>query len=268
MRFYLYFLCVALLCAGALSLSSCTSTKQIAYFQDIRSGENQLQTAAASEIRIRPKDKISIMINSKDPLLADLFNLPIVSRQIGNSGFNASQGLSGYTVNSEGKIDFPVVGEIHVAGRTREEIASLIKDRLIMDNLIKDPIVTVEYLNLTVAVLGEVSKPGRYALDKDNVTLLDALGLAGDLTIYGKRENIRVLREENGMQQVYVVDLCSANQLYASPAFYLRQNDVVYVEPNNTRANQSTVNGNNVRSTSFWISLTSLLVTITVLFVK
>lgn len=140
---------------------------------------------------------------------------------------------------------------------------------MIERNLVKDPVVTVEFLNLTVSVLGEVSSPGRYNIDRDQITLLDALSMAGDLTIFGKRDEVLVMREvQDGRQQVYRVNLCSANDLYNSPVYYLQQNDVVYVEPNSMRARQSTVNGNNVRSASFWMSLASLLTTITVLFVK
>lgn len=123
--------------------------------------------------------------------------------------------------------------------------------------------VTVDFMNLYYQVLGEVAKPGRYAIDKDAVTILDAIGTAGDLTIYGRRENVRVLRNENGKARTYEVNLCSASDLISSPAYYIRQNDVIYVDPNDVRARQSTVNGNNVRSTSFWISLTSLAATVT-----
>ena len=128
--------------------------------------------------------------------------------------------------------------------------------------------VTVEYMNLTVTVLGEVANPGRFSIDKDRLTLLDALSMAGDLTIYGKRDNVSVQREEGGKQVIYKVNINSGKELYASPVYYLQQNDVIYVEPNSVRARQSTVNGNNIRSASFWMSLASLLTTIVVLFVK
>ena len=120
-------------------------------------------------------------------------------------------------------------------------------------------------MNLTVSVMGEVNSPGRYSIDKDKMSILEVLSMAGDLTIYGRRDNILVLRQEDGAQKVYAVNLGSADQLYTSPAYYLQQNDVVYVEPNDTKSRQSTVNGNNVRSTSFWLSLASLLTTIAVL---
>lgn len=251
----------------AAMLSSCAAPK-MAYFQDVPTDTAE-QVVNTLDIRVRPEDKISILVNSKDPLLMELFNLPIVSRQIGtSSGSLNSQGISGYTVKNNGNIDFPVLGEVHVAGMTREEIASNIKDELISRNLVKDPVVTVEFMNLTVSILGEVANPGRFSIDKDRLSLLDAIGMAGDLTVYGKRDNVLVQREENGKKVLYRVNLNSGYDLYSSPVYYLQQNDIVFVEPNSTKARQSTVNGNNVRSTSFWISLASLLTTITVLIVK
>lgn len=247
-------------------LSSCAAPK-VAYFQGLRQGAAG-HVVNTTDIRVRTGDKISILVNSKDPLLTDLFNLPIISRQIGSSSMTSSQGVSGYTVNKSGEIDFPVLGAVYVAGMTREEIASHIKAELTSQNLIKDPVVTVEFMNLTVSVLGEVTHPGRFTIDKDKLSLLDAISMAGDLTIYGKRKNVLVLREEKGGNVLYRVNLSAGHDLYASPVYYLQQNDIVYVEPNDTRARQSTVNGNNVRSTSFWLSLASLLTTITVLIVK
>ena len=256
-------------------LVACSTPARITYFQDLRPGESEQQVVAATEIKVRPGDKLSIIVNSRDPQLTQLFNLPYVTQQIGrgststsSSSSATSQGVSGYTVDEEGRIDFPVLGKIEIAGKNREEIAAFIKEELLAKNLVKDPVVTVEYMNLCISVLGEVASPGRYSIDRDKVTLLDAISMAGDLTIYGKREKVLVLREENGVQRVYGVNLCSADHLYTSPVYYLRQNDVVYVEPNNVRARQATVNGNNVRSTSFWISLASLLTTIAVLVFK
>lgn len=250
--------------------SSCGAHRQINYLQDLQSGVAE-EIKDKSFIRIKPEDKISIVINSKDPLLADLFNLPVVAHRVGystTSSLNTNQQISGYTVNAQGEIDFPVIGNIRIAGMTREEIAVFIKHELIDRNLVKDPVVTVEFMNHTISVLGEVNKPGRFGIDRDKITLLEALGMAGDLTIYGKRENILVLREENDVQVPHKVNLCSGRDLLSSPVYYLQQNDVVYVEPNNVRARQSTVNGNNVRSSSFWLSLASLLTTVIVLIVK
>lgn len=259
----------------AWGIMSCSTSSHITYFQDLRPGESEQQVVSATEIKVRPGDKLSIIVNSRDPQLTQLFNLPYITQQIGrvlsstgSASGTAGQGISGYTVDEEGMIDFPVLGKIKIIDKNREEIAAFIKSELLVKNLVKDPVVTVEYMNLCISVLGEVVSPGRYIIDRDKVTLLDAISMAGDLTIYGKREKVMVLREENGVQRVYGVNLCSAEHLYTSPVYYLRQNDVVYVEPNNVRARQATVNGNNVRSTSFWISLASLLTSVAVLVFK
>ena len=250
-------------------LASCSTPKEIVYFQDMKPGGEGLSIGEPVEIKVRPKDKLHIIVNTNDPKLTNLFNLPIVSQQVGQEGsWGTSRGVAGYTVDNEGNINFPVLGKVKVEGMTREQIADFLTRQLQEKELVKEPVVTVEYMNLCVSVLGEVNRPGRINIDRDNMTILHALSEAGDLTVYGKRENILVTRQEGDRQQVYTVNLCSAEQLYASPAYYLRQNDVVYVQPNDTKARQSTVNGNNVRSTSFWISLTSLLTSILVLIVK
>ena len=256
------------LAAMLLLLASCSTPKGIAYFQDLSSVDGQ-RIAGAKEITVRPKDKVSIIVNCKSPELTALFNLPYVTQRLGENSRSTiasgySQGyISGYTVDDRGCIDFPVLGEISVAGMTRDQIAAEIKRELNERGQAADAVVTVDFMNLYYQVLGEVAKPGRYAIDKDAVTILDAIGTAGDLTIYGKRENVRVLRNENGKARTYEVNLCSAADLISSPAYYIQQNDVIYVDPNDVRARQSTVNGNNVRSTSFWISLTSLAATVT-----
>ena len=140
---------ILLLLTVASLLGSCAAPK-VAYFTDLKPGMAE-QVLNPLEIRVRPEDKISILVNSKDPLLMDLFNLPIISRQIGiRSEASNNQGMSGYTINKDGNIDFPVLGHIHVAGMTREEIALCIKEELISKNLVKDPVVTVEFMNLTV----------------------------------------------------------------------------------------------------------------------
>ena len=253
---------ILLLLTVASLLGSCAAPK-VAYFTDLKPGMAE-QVLNPLEIRVRPEDKISILVNSKDPLLMDLFNLPIISRQIGiRSEASNNQGMSGYTINKDGNIDFPVLGHIHVAGMTREEIASYIKEELVSKNLVKDPVVTVEFMNLTVSVLGEVATPGRFNIEKDKLTLLEALSMAGDLTVYGKRENVLVQREENGKKTLYQVNLNSGYDLYASPVYYLQQNDIVYVTPNKAKARNSDI-GN---STSLWFSATSILVSLASLLV-
>lgn len=259
---------------GAVAiLSSCGTPKEVVYFQDLQGGDQELATVQAKEITLRPDDKISIIVNSRDPQLTDLFNLPYVSRYLGqtlrsgvvNSSYAQSQGISGYTVDASGYIDFPVLGKVYVRGMTREQVAQHIKDELVSRDLVKDPVVTVEFMNLSFAVMGEVKTPGRYAIDRDRVTILDALSMAGDLTIYGERTNVMVQRQKGDDVEVYTIDLTSGQDVFSSPAFYLQQNDLVYVTPNDVKVRESTVNGNNIRSTSFWISIGSLLTSVAVL---
>ena len=258
-----------LLILGTVFLSSCGSSKQVVYFQDLRPGESEVKLPVVQAITVQPEDKISIIVNSRDPQLTNLFNLPYVTQQLGSTSelgtSNNSRGVSGYTVDSNGEIDFPVLGKIYVAGKKREEIAAYIKNELVRENLVKDPVVTVEFMNLCISVMGEVNNPGRFSIDRDRLTVLDALSMAGDLTIYGNRYKVMVLRQEGDTQRVYGIDLTSGEHVYSSPAYYLQQNDVVYVEPNAVKARQSTVNGNTVRSTSFWISLASLLTSVAIL---
>lgn len=234
---------------------SCGAPKAVSYFQDAEQ-YGVVVPVKENHIRLRPEDKISIVVNTSNDALTSLFNLPYISQRISGSSYSST--VSGYTVDGEGNIDFPVLGKLHVAGLTRAETAAYIKQQLVEQEQAKEPVVTVEFMNLTVSVMGEVSKPGRYSIDKDKLTLLDVLSMAGDLTIYGNRENIKVFRQEEGREVSYKVDLCSVQSVMSSPAYYIQQDDLVYVEPNDVRARQSTVNGNNIRSTSFWISVASL----------
>lgn len=258
-----------LVAASVLAAGACSTSKEITYFQDLHPGMSELVSASPAEIKIMPHDQLAIYVSSQNSKITSLYNLPYATQAIGAEGSSGgNRGTLNYTVDSQGNIDFPVLGTIHVAGMTREEIVAHIKQLLQEREQVKDPVVTVEFANLVVSVMGEVNSPGRYSIDKDKVTILDVLSQAGDLTIYGKRNNVMVLRNEDGKQQVYGVDLRSAKDLYSSPAYYLQQNDVVYVEPNGTKTRQSTVNGNYVRNVSFWMSLVSFLTTFIVLFAK
>ena len=213
------------------------------------------------QIRLRPEDKISIIVNCPGVELMNQFNLPYVSQYLGAQTENygaGNRGVSGYTIDSDGNIDFPVLGKVHVAGLTRTEVAELIKHELQSRDLVKDPVITVDYMNLYVSLMGEVTRPGRYAIARDHFTVLDAIAMAGDLTIDGRRDNVRVIREEDGVQRTFLVDLRSTEELVKSPAYYLNQNDIIYVEPTVKKTRQSTVNGNTVMSASFWVSMASL----------
>lgn len=250
--------------AAVCCLASCGPVKDVTYFQDTE-GNTSMKVVTPGPVTIEPLDKISIIVNSKDPELAMIFNLPVVSHGVSNytgsfSGATANQ-VSAFTVDAEGFIDFPVLGKLKVSGLRRDEIAQMIKDKIINENYIKDPVVIVEFADMFVSVLGDVSKPGRVSFDKDRITILDAISKAGDLNITAKRTNVKVFREENGRQKCYVTDLTKANDVFTSPVYYLRQEDIVYVEPNAKKMRESTVNGNNLVSVSFWISVSSLFLT-------
>ena len=264
MKFHLIKLCF--LC---VLLVSCNTSKEIVYFQDIVVNQPEA-IIGARDITVQPKDQISIMVSSKDPQLAALFNLTRVQYRAGSSDLrsgNINGEISGYTLDDKGNIDFPVVGTLHIAGMTKSQIATLVKKRLMEENLVNDPVVTVEFMNLYFSVLGEVKTPGKYAITKDQITLLEAISMAGDLSIYGKRDAIFVIREENGERVTHWVDIRSKD-LFNSPVYYLKQNDVVYVQPNKVRAGQSTINENSVKSVSLWISIGSLLSSLGVLLFK
>lgn len=241
-----------------LLLSSC-GTPNVAYFNDITNGQADAVTQVL-DIRLRPDDKLAIVVKSRDPQLTNLFNLPVISHRVGTeqlSTSNSNQALSLYTVDQDGEIDFPVLGKLKVMGMCREEVEELIKNTLISQNLVKDPVVSIEFANLSFSVLGEVKRPGRYELIREHMTVLDAISMAGDLTIQGERGNVLLIREVGDQRVNYRLNLQSARELMQSPAFYLQQNDVVYVSPNKYRSQETTVNGNRFRSASFWVSVAS-----------
>lgn len=246
-------------------LHSCTSTKDIVYYQDVDSIA-ELEVPPAKEIILSPGDKISVIVSCKDPKLTELFNLTYVSQKLGGSSGNGQ--VSVYTIDPEGFIDMPAIGKVHVAGVTRKEAEDKVKQTIIAQEQATEAVVTIEFMDLNIEIIGEIARPGRYAIDKDVFTLIEAISAAGDLTIYGRRDNVLVMREENGVQKTYRINLCSAQDVFNSPAFYLKQNDIVYIEPNNTRIRQSTVNGNNVRSTSFWFSVVSFVTSILLVFIR
>jgi len=235
----------------------------------VQSGQVQ-QLSAPKLVTVEPGDKLSILVGSKDPGLAYLFNLQIVGRyKTSQSDANLSTTqVASYTVDETGCIDFPVLGKLNISGKTRSEVASYIKHELISRQMLKDPIVTVDFLDLFFSVMGEVNAPGRFLMDHDKTTLIDALSRAGDLTINGKRDNVLVMREEDGKQMAYRVDLTNIQSLFNSPVYYLKQGDMIYVEPNEKKAREATAAGNAFLQPTLWISLASLLTSVSVLIFK
>ena len=250
------------------TVTSCDTYKKINYLQDVVPDKAE-RIAINKGILIQPKDMISIVVSSRNPELALMFNLPVISYQAGSETVSngGSQRLLGYVVDNDGYIDFPVLGLVKAAGLTRWELAKEIKGMIVDGNYIKDPVVTVEFMNFKISVMGEVTSPGTYNIEGDKITILQALSLARDLTIFGRRDNVSVIREQDGERVIYQVDLRSAS-IFESPAYYLQQNDIVYVEPNKVRAGQSTINENNIKSVSLWVSIGSFLTSLAVLVVN
>jgi polysaccharide export outer membrane protein len=256
------------LCLALMAMVSCSTVKDIAYFQNKVVNEPEAIDKHAG-IVIQAKDMLSIVVSSRNPELVAMFNLPVVSYQAGSevvsTGYN--QRLMGYVVDNEGNIDFPVLGPIKVAGLTRWELSELIKNKLLNDGLLTDAVVTVEFMNFKVSVIGEVNSPGTYSLQNDKVTILQAISLTRDLTIFGQRENVCVIREREGERVIYEINLCDVS-MFNSPAYYLQQNDVVYVQPSEVKARQSTTDDKALRMTSIFVSGGSLLVSVAALIVN
>ena len=251
-----------------LLMSSCQTQKEVTYFQDLRTGEIQ-EIDSKGAIRMEPNDQISIIVTCKDPELTALYNLVSPQNYVGTAGqtsYNAGR-VSYYTIDEQGYIDFPVLGQIYVAGMTRQDVAYSIKEKLTETGQITDPVVVVEFANLAFSVLGEVKSAGKYLITKNKTTILEALSMAGDLNITGLRTPIYVIREEGDKRITYALDLKSKN-VFKSPAYYVKQNDIIYVRPNKMRAGQSTINENTLGSINFWMSVGSFLMSLGILIFK
>lgn len=223
------FLCMLFACVLG-GMTSCVSSKKMLYLQGAdKLYKNPQKIEGNYELRIKPDDQLLITINSKAPeLLTPFAN----SQVLGSSSSTNMQETSGLLVDQNGKIELPVLGEMQAVGLTRQELADAIKNKLIEGEYIKDPTVLVRFKGAKIVVLGEVGSPGVKDLPSERVTILEAIGMAGDLPPTAHRENILVIREENGERKSYTVDLTSGVNILNSPVFYLQQNDVVYVEPN------------------------------------
>lgn len=254
----------------AATLASCHSRERVVYLQDLQVDVPEVALNPAL-IKVEPGDKITISVTSSDPELASIFNLVTVNRQNrrNRSGNTSSSNrisqydnnASLYTVNTEGYIDFPVLGELHVAGLTRQQIVELIKKKLIDGKYVMDPVVTVEFANLHFTTIGDIGSRVNY-IDDDRINILEAIAMSGDLNITGERDQVYVIRTEDGIRTTMRVDLRSKD-LFNSPAYNIKQNDIIYVVPNTTRTAQSTVNETTFRSWGFWTSLLGLVTSIT-----
>jgi polysaccharide export outer membrane protein len=216
-----------------LSAASCINTKKAVYFNDIQDSTIPL-TIEGLEPVIQKNDLLSITVSSLNTKATETFNAPNTASIQAVSTLGSAMQATGYLVDQDGYIQFPVLGKIKATGLTKKALTDNITKSLIDTKQLLDPIVNIRYLNYRVTVLGEVAHPTVVNVPNEKITLLEALGLAGDLTLYAKRDNIMVLREEGGQRVVKRLDL-NSHEILTSPYFYLKTNDIVYVEPNKKR---------------------------------
>lgn len=229
-----------------IALTGCktATTNTLSYFRNLENTQSGvLPQGSGHEIRVAPQDELAILVTSKVPEASAMFNMPQGNYAThGEYSAQPTPRIQTYIVNNQGEITMPVLGKINVAGMTTSEIEQTISNKV--STSVKDPFVRVELMGFYVNVMGEVKNPHRIRVDSERFTLLDALSAAGDLTEYGERSSVLVIREENGKQTYHRLDLAD-NNIFASPYFYLQQNDVVYVEPNQIRIDNSKYNQNN-----------------------
>lgn len=251
---------IVIIVCTIIMMTSCTTSKEVVYFQDEKISKSD-QTSLSSDLIYKPNDLLTINVSGLDPDAVRPFNLPVVAYS--NSVLSAQGNLKmqTYLIDINGNIEFPVLGTIKLEGLTRTAATALLKEKL--TEYLKDPIVNIRLANFTVTVLGEVNNPGTYTIQDERISLIEALGLAGDLTIYGKRDNIFLIREDNGIKRFTKFDLTSI-KVVNSQNYYLTQNDVIYVEPNKSKIRSATYNQNN----GVLISAVSTLATIIAILIK
>jgi polysaccharide export outer membrane protein len=220
-----------------LLLSSCTSQRKVAYFRSVDASSAEAINAAFNNIheaKVCVGDMLSIVVSGIDPITVAPFNLPVVAYETpGSDRLYTSPVLQAYLVDVNGNIDFPSIGTINLVGLTKSQAIAKIQKGL--EPFLKDPIVTIKFLNYKISVNGEVARPGNYTINNERVTILDALAMAGDMTIYGKRDNVLIIRENFGELEFARLNL-NSDEVFTSSYYYLQQNDVIYVEPNNVKA--------------------------------
>jgi polysaccharide export outer membrane protein len=249
-----------LLLVATVMLSSCGSVKNVAYLQNSDYIDFN-HSEYLYDARIMPKDVLTITVNTVNPEAAEPYNLIVRSTLRTGSSIGTSGGsLQTYLVGNDGTIEFPVLGTLQVGGLTKAQCELMIHDKLRpYMNAAENPVVTVRMANYKISVLGEVAHPGMFTVDNEKINILEALAKAGDLTIYGVREKVKLIREnDKGKKEVYTLNLNDAN-IISSPYYYLQQNDIVYVEPNTVKSRNSSIG----TSTTLWFTATSILISLT-----
>ena len=249
-----------LLLVATVMLSSCGSVKNVAYLQNSDYIDFN-RSEYLYDAHIMPKDVLTITVNTVNPEAAEPYNLIVRSTLRTGSSIGTSGGsLQTYLVDNNGTIEFPVLGTLQVGGLTKAQCEQMIHDKLRpYMNAAENPVVTVRMSNYKISVLGEVARPGMFTVGNEKINILEALAQAGDLTIYGVREKVKLIRENSqGKKEIHTLNLNDAD-IISSPYYYLQQNDIVYVEPNKVKAQNSSVGS----MTTLWFSATSILISLT-----
>lgn len=258
---------IAIVLNCLILLGACRSYQDVRYFQNI----DQLPSSTLNDsaIMYQPHivadDVLSITVTALDASSVAAFNLPVVAFLApGANELSSSQTLQCYLVNPEGYINFPILGMLKVGGLTKQECIEYLQD--LISQYVKDPIVNIQFMNFRISVLGEVNKPGTFRLSNDRTSILDAIGEAGDLTIYGERNNVLLIRDNNGKKEFHRFDL-TRSDIFASPYYYLQQNDVIYVEPNRPKQKNSRYSQQDSFNVSVFSAIVSTLSVITSLII-
>lgn len=246
-----------------LMLVSCSAQKRVWYIQDVTPSTPE-QIAQNGQIHIKPLDRLTIVVNSKDPELAVPFNssTSLNSLSVAPTSSATNQSLQIRTVDEQGFIEMPIIGPVLCKDLSRSELAKVIADKIREGGYINDPTVNVQFADMKFSVIGEVARPGTFDITRDRISILDALAMAGDMTVYGVRNEVYVTRESNGERTIEVLDLTSKD-FFNSPAFYIQQNDVIYVKPNKYKAQSGEISQNR----NFYLSLISTTVSVATLIV-
>lgn len=242
-----------------LSVTSCTSYKNVPYLQNSADFNKIEQQNNMFDARVQPKDLLTInVVSPSEPSASQPYNLTVGFAYEARNSITTQVSLQTYMVDNEGNINFPIVGKINVAGKTITEIEKIIFDK-IEGAFVDKPVVTVRFHNFKISVLGEVNAPGTFSIPNEKVSIFEALALARDMTIYGQRDNVKLIRENaDGKKEIHELNLNDV-AILSSPHYYLQQNDVLYVTPNKAKSKNSDI-GN---STSLWFSATSILISLT-----
>lgn len=239
--------------------TNCVSKKKIVYFQNDQI--NQEQVSNSYNTILKPDDLLQITVSSADYEASKPFNLPSVSFSTTTDRISAAPQQQNYLIDSNGFIDFPVIGKIKIGGMTRIDAIEFLKNKLDPD-YIRNPNINIRIANYSITILGDVNRPGTYTIPNERITILEAIGLAGDLKITAKRHDIKVFREVAGKKTQFDLDIKS-NKIFTSPVYYLQQNDLIYIEPNRAASQDAAYN----RNTGLIVSVTSLLLTLANLFI-